>query len=292
MLGRMRFCKIPFKYFDTALASGTSPEQAMAEAAEASGLEGPGQANPIESNPSNPNSLSNPITSPINAIITSGPIGSYAGMMSASMGSADIMTGPSGPGGIVGTPIGLGAIDLLSGPIGPAFGDIYSQTEVEVFQESFFFDDPSLYNVKMEQEPEPESTETESSSIYINGVSDFGRTISDFSLSKSITINYTFDQPSATYSVTRSSFYEYTSTAATTSLSWDSRPSTTSQTVNETESNGSFGSAQVIARSRFKIATNSDVGDDSIPWVKIQNGYINNGIDMFNIILILHSRQF
>jgi len=174
-------------------------------------------------------------------------------------------------------------MDLLGAPIGPAFGDIYSQTEVEVFQESFFFDDPSLYNVDIEDEPEPESTE--SNSIYINGVSDFGRTISDFSLSKSITINYTFDQPSSTYSVTRSSFYEYTSTAATTSLSWDSKPSTSSQTVNETESNGSFGSAQVIARSRFKIASNNDVGDDSIPWVKIQNGYINNGIDIFKIDL-------
>ena len=36
-------------------------------------------------------------------------------------------------------------------------------------------------------------------------------------------------------------------------LSWDSKPSTTSQTVNETEPNGTFGSP--ILRSRFKIAT-------------------------------------
>jgi len=221
---------------------------------------------------------------PINAIMASGAAGSYAGMMGVSMGQTDMMSGPTGP-AAMGGPLATGAIDLLGAPVGPAFGDIYSQAEVEVSQESFFFDDPSLYNIIMTEEPEPESTETESSSIYINGVSDFGRTISDFSLSKSITINYTFDQPSATYSVTRSSFYEYTSTAATTSLSWDSKPSTTSQTVNETESNGSFGSAQVIARSRFKIATNSDVGDDSIPWVKIQNGYINNGIDIFKIDL-------
>jgi hypothetical protein len=277
--------------FDTALAASASPEQAMAEAAEVAGLEGPpGQANSIESN--NPNSLSNPMAgnanpmiAPMNAIMASGAPGSYPGMISVSMGPADMMSGPTGLAANMGGPLAAGAMDLLATPIGPAFGDIYSQSEVEVFQESFFFDDPSLYNINIIEEPETESPETESSSIYINGVSDFGKTISDFSLSKSITINYTFDQPSATYSVARSSFYEYTSTAATTSLSWDSRPSTTSQTVNETESNGSFGSAQVIARSRFKIATNSDVGDDSIPWVKIQNGYINNGIDIFKIDL-------
>ena len=134
----------------------------------------------------------------------------------------------------------------------------------------------------MEEEPE---TESEINSFYINGVSDFGRTISDFSLSQTLTINFTFDEPVSTHSVTRSNFYEYTSTASTSSLSWDSKPSTTAQTVNETEPNGTFGSAQVIARSRFKIATNSDVGDDSIPWVKIQGGYINNGIDIFKVDL-------
>ncbi len=278
--------------FDTALAAGASPEQAMAEAAEVAGLDDPGQTNSIESNPNNSNPLSNPMSgnsnpmmAPINAIMASGAPGSYAGMMGVSMGPADMMGGPAGPATSMGGPLMAGAIDLLGAPIGPAFGDVYAATEVEVFQESFFFDDPSLYNIDIIEEPEPESTETESSSIYINGVSDFGRTISDFSLSQTLTINFTFDEPVSTHSVTRSNFYEYTSTAATTSLSWDSKPSTTSQTVNETESNGSFGSAQVIARSRFKIATNSDVGDDSIPWVKIQNGYINNGIDIFKIDL-------
>ena len=132
---------------------------------------------------------------------------------------------------------------------------------------------------------EEEPVTSEINSFYINGVSDFGRTISDFSLSQTLTINFTFDEPVSTHSVTRSNFYEYTSTASTSSLSWDSKPSTTSQTVNETEPNGTFGSAQVIARSRFKIATNSDVGDDSIPWVKIQGGYINNGIDIFKVDL-------
>ncbi|MAI29453.1 MAG: hypothetical protein CMP38_04505 [Rickettsiales bacterium] len=273
--------------FDTALAAGSSPEQAMAEAAEVAGLEGPEQANSIESNPNNPNSLSNPmsgnanpILAPINAIIASAP-GSYTGMTPVSMGPADIISGPAGSAGILGGPLGAGTIDLLVSPIGAGLGDIYSQTEVEVFQESFFFDDPSLYNVNIEEEPET----TEINSFYINGASDFGRIISDYSLSQTLTINFTFDEPVSTHSVTRSDFYEYTSTASTSSLSWDSKPSTTAQTVNETEPNGTFGSAQVIARSRFKIATNSDVGDDSIPWVKIQGGYINNGIDIFKVDL-------
>ena len=275
--------------FDTALAAGASPEQAMADAAQVAGLEGPEQANSIESN--NPNSLSNPIAgnvnpmiAPMNAIMASGAPGSYQGMTGVSMGQTDMMSGPAGPAAMGGF-LATGAIDLIGAPIGPDFSDIYSQSEVEVFQESFFFDDPSLYNTNMIEEPEPESTETESSSIYINGVSDFGRTISDFSLSQTLTINFTFDDPVSTHSVTRSNFYEYTSTAATTSLSWDSKPSTTAQIVNETEPNGTFGSAQVIERSRFKIATNSDVGDDSIPWVKIQGGYINNGIDIFKVDL-------
>ena len=137
----------------------------------------------------------------------------------------------------------------------------------------------------MDVETQPEPEPIESNSFYINGTSDFGQTISNFSLSESITINFSFDEPSSTYSVTRSDFYEYTSTATTTSLSWDSKPSSNSQTVNETESNGSFGNAQVIARSRFKLASNNDVADDTIPWVKIDNGYINNGIDIFKIDL-------
>ena len=37
----------------------------------------------------------------------------------------------------MGGPLATGAIDLIGAPIGPAFSDIYSQSEVEVFQESF-----------------------------------------------------------------------------------------------------------------------------------------------------------
>ena len=81
--------------------------------------------------------------------------------------------------------------------------------------------------------------------------------------------------------VKRSNFYEYNST--TRNLIWDSRPSTSSQIVTETESNGNFGNAQLINRSSFKIASNSDVGNDSIPWVKIQSGWINNGVDLFKV---------
>ena len=97
----------------------------------------------------------------------------------------------------------------------------------------------------------------------INGNSDFGKTLSNFSAQDTLTINFSFDEPSSTYSVVRSNFYEYNST--TRNLIWDSRPSTSSQIVTETESNGNFGNAQLINRSSFKIASNSDVGNDSIP---------------------------
>ena len=107
--------------------------------------------------------------------------------------------------------------------------------------------------------------------------------ITNFSNSSLLNIKYNFDQPSSSYSVTRSNYYEYDST--TQNLRWDSKPSTSSQTITETESNGSFGSAQVISRSSFKVATNSDVGDDTIPWVKIENGLINNGVDLFKVDL-------
>ena len=250
--------------FDTALAAGASPEQAMAEAAEVSGLEGSGQANSIESN----NPLSNPMAGnvnpmivPMNAIMASGAPGSYVGMMGASMGQTGIMSGP----------------DLQA-----TFSDIYTQLEVEVIQEAFFFDDPSLYDVNTEVE-EPQTSEI--NSFYINGVSDFGRTISDFSLSQTLTINFTFDEPSSTYSVTRSSFYEYTSTATTTSLSWNSNPSSSNQTITETEPNGDFSNAQVISRASFKGGTNSDVADGTLHWVKITGGYISNGVDLLKVDL-------
>jgi len=250
--------------FDTALAAGASPEQAMAEAAEVSGLEGSAQANLIESNNPLSNPMAgnvNPVIVPMNAIMASGAPGFYAGMMGVSMGQTGIMSGP-----------GLQA----------TFSDIYTQFEVEVIQESFFFDDPSLYDVNMEEE-EPQTSEI--NSFYINGVSDFGRTISDFSLSQTLTINFTFDEPSSTYSVTRSSFYEYTSTATTTSLSWNSNPSSSNQTITETEPNGDFSNAQVISRASFKGGTNSDVADGTLHWVKITGGYISNGVDLLKVDL-------
>ena len=251
--------------FDTALAAGASPEQAMAEAAEVSGLEGSGQANSIESNNPLSNPMAgnvNPMIAPMNAIMASGAPGSYVGMMGASMGQTGIMSGP----------------DLQA-----TFSDISdTQLEVEVIQEAFFFDDPSLYDVNTEEE-EPQTSEI--NSFYINGVSDFGRTISDFSLSQTLTINFTFDEPSSTYSVTRSSFYEYTSTATTTSLSWNSNPSSSNQTITETEPNGDFSNAQVISRASFKGGTNSDVADGTLHWVKITGGYISNGVDLLKVDL-------
>ena len=250
--------------FDTALAAGASPEQAMAEAAEVSGLEGSGQANSIESNNPLSNPMAgnvNPMIAPMNAIMASGAPGPYVGMMGASMGQTGIMSGP----------------DLQA-----TFSDIYTQPEVEVIQEAFFFDDPSLYDVNTEVE-EPQTSEI--NSFYINGVSDFGRTISDFSLSQTLTINFTFDEPSSTYSVTRSSFYEYTSTATTTSLSWNSNPSSSNQTITETEPNGDFSNAQVISRASFKGGTNSDVADGTLHWVKITGGYISNGVDLLKVDL-------
>ncbi|MEL0246341.1 MAG: hypothetical protein VW954_03930, partial [Alphaproteobacteria bacterium] len=270
--------------FDTALAAGASPEQAMAEAAEVSGLEGSGQANSIESN----NPLSNPMAGnvnpmivPMNAIMASGAPGSYAGMMGASMGQTGIMSGPDLQ-ATIGGPLAAGTMNLLGTPIGPTLSDIYTQLEVEVIQEAFFFDDPSLYDVNTEEE-EPQTSEI--NSFYINGVSDFGRTISDFSLSQTLTINFTFDEPSSTYSVTRSSFYEYTSTATTTSLSWNSNPSSSNQTITETEPNGDFSNAQIISRASFKGGTNSDVADGTLHWVKITGGYISNGVDLLKVDL-------
>ena len=104
-------------------------------------------------------------------------------------------------------------------------------------------------------------------------------------MSQTLTINFTFDEPSSTYSVTRSSFYEYTSTATTTSLSWNSNPSSSNQTITETEPNGDFSNAQVISRASFKGGTNSDVADGTLHWVKITGGYISNGVDLLKVDL-------
>ena len=270
--------------FNAALASGASPEQAMAEASEAASLEGAPSQNPSD----NPINNSNPLAvqlpgSPIIASNFNGPLGPGISGIGSPAGPMDIGGPPVGSVGLMGATLGgPGLMEILSGPINPGFGEILPQNQIEVLQESFFFDDPSLYN-NFEIEEIPESNEI--NTFYISGESDFGRTISDFSLSQILTINFTFDEPSSTHSVTRTNYYEYTSTAATTSLSWDSKPSTTSQTVAETEPNGNFSNAQVISRARFKGGDNSDVADGTLHWAKISGGFIHNGVDLFKVDL-------
>ncbi len=287
--------------FDTALAAGASPEQAMAEAAVVAGLNG-------EPPGGGPGDLGGgPLDGPTNA-----PLGnmSLPGMISsgisAAQGSSMLGMGPgfapvpaemfSGAalGPVFGSMSEPGEINV--GLMGPALGPIglgtgfnpngaslnpYGNAQEPVIE---FFEDPSLYDDYQKNQPvQLEQASSELVNFTINGPSDFGMVISNFSNSSLLNIKYNFDQPSSSYSVTRSNFFEYDST--TQNLRWDSKPSTSSQTITETESNGSFGSAQVISRSSFKVATNSDVGDDTIPWVKIENGLINNGVDLFKVDL-------
>ena len=299
--------------FDTAIAAGGSPEQAMAEAAATAGLE--------EELPGGPGDLSRgPLDTPINTPLGNmgvpgmSPLGistapgssmpgigsdtSIGNILGPNMGSAfgpgpaDMFAGPmigtvlvsmSGPGDMIG-----GLMDQDFGLMGPGLGfnrndaglNPYGNTPLPVTE---FFEDPSLYDDYQKNRPVQEEASSELANFTINGSSDFGTVISNFSITSSLNIKYNFDQPSSSYSVSRSNYYEYDST--TQNLRWDSKPSTSSQTVTETESNGSFGSAQAISRSSFKIATNSDVGDDTIPWVKIQSGWINNGVDLFKVDL-------
>ena len=116
-------------------------------------------------------------------------------------------------------------------------------------------------------------------------LSDFGDTITDFSLADKIEIVFSFDPPSPTYNVTRSSFYSFESSSLLSSLTWRSEPSTSSQNIVETESNGSFGSAQVLSRASFKISSNNEVGNDAYPWVNVSSGYIAHGVDIFKVDL-------
>ena len=92
-------------------------------------------------------------------------------------------------------------------------------------------------------------------------------------------INFTFDPPSTTYNVVRSDFYTFEASSSTGSLTWNSTPSSSSQIITETESNGAFSNAQVISRSSFKVTANPEVGNDTDPWVNIESGYISNGVD-------------
>ena len=50
-------------------------------------------------------------------------------------------------------------LEILSGPTTPGFGENILQNQIDVVQESFFFDDPSLYN-NFEIEEIPESSDT------------------------------------------------------------------------------------------------------------------------------------
>ena len=251
--------------FSSALIPGTT------------GFSGPSDfGSPLAPQVGSINTLSGPMIGPSYGM---GPLGG-PGLAGLSM---DTMGGPLAPGDMMlGT---TGFVDPISGILGPGpFGLVseYGSSSTEPIVE--FFEDPSLYD-DYRQNQDPPEIENNLNTFLINGSGDFGKTFENFTINDTLTINFTFDEPSSTYSVTRSSFYEYTSTATTTRLTWDSRPSTSSQTVNETESNGNFSNAQVISRARFKVASNSDVGDDSHPWVKIQNGWINNGVDLFKVDL-------
>ena len=291
--------------FDTALAAGASPEQAMAEAAVVAGLNGEspgGGPGDLDGGP-----LGSPLDGPTNAPLGNmGLPGMIQSGISAAPGSSMLAMGPGfGPGpadmfsgaalgpalGSMSGPseINSGLMVLALGPIGLGTGfnpndaglNPYGNAQEPVIE---FFEDPSLYDDYQKNQPaQLEEASSELINFTINGPSDFGMVISNFSNSSSLNIKYNFDQPSSSYSVSRSNYYEYDST--TQNLRWDSKPSTSSQTITETESNGSFGSAQVISRSSFKVATNSDVGDDTIPWVKIENGLINNGVDLFKVDL-------
>ena len=135
-----------------------------------------------------------------------------------------------------------------SGPV--EFGESFEYTSEDAFvEQSFFFDDPSLYDDFIPPEELSENTNNSSNSnqiltgdsdanVLIGGIgddtidgglgvdtltggvgsdtfilSDFGDTITDFTTSDKIEINFTFDPPVSTYNVTRSSFYTFESSS-------------------------------------------------------------------------------
>ena len=248
--------------------------------------------------------------------------GPGGGIGSDPFGSGPAGFGPDPFGGPVGfgpDPSGgpVGGLDLFGGPQLAAYEDL---SAIESFEPVFFFDDPSLYNDFLEPPLEEDLGSSsnvgqtltgDSGSNVISGtdgddtidgglgvdtltggngddifvLSDFGDTITDFTASDSIRINFSFDPPVTNYNVTRSDFYTFESSTNMSALRWTSTPSSSSQNLSETESNGSFGNAQVINRSSFKVATNPEVANDSIPWVNVANGYINNGVDIFKVAL-------
>ncbi|MEL1231550.1 MAG: hypothetical protein VXA26_09570, partial [Candidatus Neomarinimicrobiota bacterium] len=267
-----------------------------------------------------PSSLGGPVGG-FNSSPFSGPVGFVADTYGTPGGFS---TDPFGgvPGGLGPDPFGspIGGPDLFGGPELAGYEDL---STMESFEPIFFFDDPSLYNDFLEPPLELEENLGSSSSNagqtltgdsgsnVINGtdgddtidgglgvdtltggngsdifvLSDFGDTITDFTTSDSLRINFTFDPPSTTYNVVRSDFYTFEASSSTGSLTWNSRPSSSSQIITETESNGAFSNAQVISRSSFKVTANPEVGNDTDPWVNIESGYISNGVDIFKVDL-------
>jgi len=267
-----------------------------------------------------PSSLGSPVGG-FNSSPFSGPVGFVADTYGTPGGFS---TDPFGgvPGGLGPDPFGspIGGPDLFGGPELAGYEDL---STMESFEPILFFDDPSLYNdfleppVELEENLESSSSNAgqtltgDSGSNVINGtdgddtidgglgvdtltggngsdifvLSDFGDTITDFTTSDSLRINFTFDPPSTTYNVIRSDFYTFEASSSTGSLTWNSRPSSSSQIITETESNGAFSNAQVISRSSFKVTANPEVGNDTDPWVNIESGYISNGVDIFKVDL-------
>ena len=265
-----------------------------------------------------PSSLGGPVGG-----FTSSPFSGPVGFAADPYGSPGVGIGPDpfgGPGGFGPDPFGgpIGGPDLFGVPELAGYEDL---STMESFEPVFFFDDPSLYNdfllPPVEEDPSSSSSNEgqtltgDSGPNVLSGtdgddtidgglgvdtltggngndifvLSDFGDTITDFTTSDFIRINFTFDAPSSTYNVVRSDFYAFDQSASASSLIWNSQPSSSSQTITETESNGTFGSAQVINRSSFKIAANPEVGNDQNPWVNIESGYISNGVDIFRVDL-------
>ena len=167
--------------FDTAMAAGATPEQAMAEAAEAGGFNqsisnGPDGLAPPTSGP-----MDSPMNAPLgnmgmpmpggmnpfnaNPILNAGPVDPMGGpIMGPAFGPGPMMGPAFGPGPMMGPAFGPGSMDMLAGPMSPGdnlpgavgFGDPlggpgggfgpYSNTPEAGPVESYFFDDPSLYN--------------------------------------------------------------------------------------------------------------------------------------------------
>ena len=255
----------------------------MAEAAEAAGSDGQvlGGTTEILSGSSLDGALNSPLENlGIPSAILPGSSSELLVTSNLQMGMSTVLNPINNMGSLMGPSFGTIGLNIGFNPADVNF-DLYAGNLDETVSD--FFEDPSLYDDFAKNENIAESNDAVLSSFYINDVSDFGKTFSNFSIIDTLTINFTFDPPSSSYSVTRSNFYEYDSTSS--NLRWDSKPSSSSQTVPETEPNGDFSNAQVINRSSFKGGSNSDVADGTLHWVKITGGWINNGVDLFKVDL-------